>query len=128
MERRPRIQAIDQKPIFLPDVQNNPKPGRYLDLIRAHQNEGTETWNIWYLFAFRPEATQHLARFTEEVMRGPSPLTSGLRELIAAFTSYTNECGFCTKAPRRCRRGVTGQRRNGLGRAAGPGNFVAERK
>lgn len=92
------MQAVDQKPMYLPDIQNNPKPGRYLDLIRAHKNDGTETWNIWYLFAFRPEATQHLARFTEEVMRGPSPLSSGLRELIAAFTSYTNECAFCTKA------------------------------
>lgn len=92
------MQAVEQKPIFLPDVQNNPKPSRYMDLIQAARSSGHETWNIWYLFAFRPEATQHLARFTEEVMRGPSPLSSGLRELIAAFTSYNNECGFCTKA------------------------------
>jgi uncharacterized peroxidase-related enzyme len=92
------MQTIEQKPIFLPDIQNNPKPSRYMDLIHAAHNSGSETWNIWYLFAFRPEATQHLARFTEEVMRGPSPLSSGLRELIAAFTSYNNECAFCTKA------------------------------
>jgi len=28
------------------------------------------------------------------VMRGPSPLSPGLRELIAAFTSRRNDCLF----------------------------------
>jgi uncharacterized peroxidase-related enzyme len=31
-------------------------------------------------------------------MRAPAPISLGLRELIAAFTSYNNECAFCTKA------------------------------
>jgi uncharacterized peroxidase-related enzyme len=103
------MQTVEQKPIYLQDVQNNPQLGHYLDLIRSAQSAGRETWNIWYLFAlirhfgrryraFRPEATVHLARFTEEIMRGPSPLSTSLRELIAAFTSYNNECAFCTKA------------------------------
>jgi uncharacterized peroxidase-related enzyme len=92
------MQATEQKPIFLPDVQSNPQPSRYLDLIRTCHNTGRETWNIWYLFAFRPEATQHLARFTQEILRGPSPLSPALRELIAAYTSHLNECVFCTKA------------------------------
>lgn len=92
------MQTIEQRPLFLPDIQNKPKPSRYMDLIQAARSSGHETWNIWYLLAFRPEATQHLARFTEEVMRGPSSLSPGLRELIAAFTSYNNECAFCTKA------------------------------
>lgn len=42
--------------------------------------------------------TLHLARFTQEVMREPSPLSPGLRELIAAYISYVNECEFCTNA------------------------------
>jgi uncharacterized peroxidase-related enzyme len=92
------MQTVEQKPIYLQDVQNNPQLGHYFDLIRSAQSAGRETWNIWYLFAFRPEATVHLARFTEEIMRGPSPLSTSLRELIAAFTSYNNECAFCTKA------------------------------
>ena len=46
------------------------------------------------LFAYLPQATQHLARFTQEVMRGPSPLSPGMRELIAAFTSSRNQCPF----------------------------------
>jgi uncharacterized peroxidase-related enzyme len=92
------MQATAQKPMFLPEVQGNPQPSRYLDLIRTCQNTGRETWNIWYLFAFRPEATQHLARFTQEILRGPSPLSPALRELIAAYTSRLNECEFCTQA------------------------------
>jgi uncharacterized peroxidase-related enzyme len=49
---------------------------------------------ILHLFAFKPEKTDHLARFTQEVMRGPSPLLPGQRELIAALTSKLNQCLF----------------------------------
>jgi uncharacterized peroxidase-related enzyme len=31
-------------------------------------------------------------------MRQPASITPAMRELIAAYTSYQNECGFCTKA------------------------------
>lgn len=46
------------------------------------------------MFAFKRAATRHLDHFTQEVMRGPSPLSPGLRELIAAFTSRENHCPF----------------------------------
>ena len=49
---------------------------------------------ILHLFAYKPQRTDHLARFTQEVMRGPSPLSPGQRELIAAFTSKRNDCLF----------------------------------
>jgi alkylhydroperoxidase family enzyme len=49
---------------------------------------------IMHLFAFKMDRTEHLARFTQGVMRGPSPLPPGIRELIAAFTSRRNECPF----------------------------------
>jgi hypothetical protein len=49
---------------------------------------------IWHLFAFRPQATQHLARFTQEILPEPGPLTPGMRELIAAFISARNRCPF----------------------------------
>ncbi len=82
------------KPIFLPDVEANPQPGPHADGIRAIQATGQEYPQIWHLFAYRPAATEHLARFTQEVMRGQSELSSGLRELIAAFTSAGNHCPF----------------------------------
>ena len=89
--------SVKQEPTYLPGVENNPQPSHCLNLIRTSQSTGRDTWNIWYLFAFRPQMTLHLARFTQEVMREPSPLSPGLRELIAAYTSYVNECEFCTK-------------------------------
>jgi alkylhydroperoxidase family enzyme len=46
------------------------------------------------MFAFRTEITDHLARFTQEIMHGDAPLSPGLRELIAAYTSQQNHCPF----------------------------------
>jgi alkylhydroperoxidase family enzyme len=82
------------EPIYLPEVEANPRPGPYRDVLRQAQESGREYPQIWHLFAFRPEATGHLARLTQEFMRGEAPLTPGLRELIAAFTSYHNDCAF----------------------------------
>lgn len=82
------------KPMFLPGVEGAAKPSPYLDAIRAMQAAGPEYPKIWHMFAFLPEATQHLARFTQEIMREPGPLTPGFRELIAAYTSAKNECPF----------------------------------
>src|SRR5271170_222340 len=67
-------------------------------MIEASRAAGREPWQIWHLFAFRPEVTSHLASFTEGVMRAPAPISPGLRELIAAYTSYTNECQFCWRS------------------------------
>lgn len=83
------------KAMYLPDVEDHPKPGPFADAIRAMQEAGSEYPQIWHLFAFLPSATQHLARFTQEILRGPGPLSPGLRELIAAYTSRGNACGFC---------------------------------
>lgn len=73
-------------PMFLPGVENNPQPGPYADALRTMQAAG-EYPQIWHLFAFKLRATDHLARFTQEIMREPAPLSPWLRELIAAYTS-----------------------------------------
>lgn len=85
---------ISLPPMFLPDVENNPQPGPYADMIRMMKSAGPEYPQIWHLFAFKPDATAHLAKFTQEIMREPGPLTPGLRELIAAYTSSKNDCPF----------------------------------
>ena len=82
------------KPMFLPEVERNPQPGPFADMIRMMQESGTEYPQIWHMFAYRPEATRHLERFTQEILRGPGPFGPGIRELIAAYTSYQNECPF----------------------------------
>jgi alkylhydroperoxidase family enzyme len=81
-------------PMFLPGVENNSQPSAWADSIRMMQQTGAEYPQIWHLFAFKPDMTSHLARFTQEVMREPAPLTPGLRELIAAYTSARNDCPF----------------------------------
>lgn len=82
------------KPMFLPGVEHAAKPSPYLDAIETMKAGGAEYPQIWHMFAFLPRATGHLARFTQEIMRGPAPIPPGVRELIAAFTSYRNDCPF----------------------------------
>jgi alkylhydroperoxidase family enzyme len=82
------------KPMLLPDVEQNAQPGPYAAAIQSQQAAGREYPQIWHLFAYRPDATDHLARFTQAIMRGPSPLSPGMRELIAAYTSARNHCPF----------------------------------
>jgi uncharacterized peroxidase-related enzyme len=47
------------------------------------------------LFQFSPETGKPLCDLAETLLRGPSPLSSAERELIAAYTSHRNECMFC---------------------------------
>ena len=82
------------KPMFLPEVERNEAPSPFTALIRGMRENGQEYPQIWHMFAFLPKATEHLARFTQEILRGPAPLSPGLRELIAARTSYCNDCPF----------------------------------
>jgi hypothetical protein len=71
-----------------------PEAGRFALGIRAARQAGTALPQIWHLFAANPAAARHLCEWVETVMRGPSALSPGQRELIAAFTSYRNHCLF----------------------------------
>ena len=83
------------EPIFLPEVERAAKAsGARRDQFVALQAQGIPVPQILYLLAFKPQMTEPLERFTQEVMRGPSPLTPAQRELIAAFTSSRNQCPF----------------------------------
>ena len=81
-------------PMFLADVEQSPPRGSYAHPIHAMREAGVPVPQIMHLFAYKPDRTDHLSRFTQGVMRGPSPLAPGLRELIAAFTSRRNDCPF----------------------------------
>ncbi len=83
------------KPLYLHNLENNAHAsGGYAELIRTMRSSGATVSGIMHLFAYKPEATEHLERFSQAVMRGPSPLSPGFRELIAAFTSKLNHCPF----------------------------------
>lgn len=88
------VDMSSMKPMFLPDVEQNPKPGPFRNQVEAMRATGGEYPQIWNMFAYMPVATEHLARFTQEIMRGAAPISPGLRELIAAYTSYRNDCPF----------------------------------
>jgi uncharacterized peroxidase-related enzyme len=82
------------EPMYLRDVEAHEGEGGYAEMIRRMRAQGAPVPQIAHLFAFKPDRTDHLAAFTHGVMRGPSPLSPGQRELIAAFTSRRNNCPF----------------------------------
>jgi len=82
------------EPLFLTEVESASRQGPTGDRVRQMEAAGGEVPPIWHLLAFKPGMTEHLNRFTQEAMRGPSPLPPGIRELIAAFTSRGNQCVF----------------------------------
>ena len=92
------VRARGSKPLYLPGVERNPKPGLYKNLIDSARDRNAEYSKIWDLFAFQPAVTESLSRFTQGVLRTPVTISPALRELIAAWTSFQNECGFCTRA------------------------------
>ncbi|MDQ3698631.1 MAG: peroxidase [Gemmatimonadota bacterium] len=82
------------KPMYLHDVETHPATGSRGEAMQQMRAAGLPIPQIMHLFAFKPQRTDHLSRFTQDVMRGPSPLSPGQRELIAAFTSKLNACPF----------------------------------
>lgn len=83
------------KPMYLPEIENNPEPaGHYAGLIEAARSRGVGMPQIWHMLSYKPAVGDALTALTEVVMRGESPLSPGLRELIAAVTSQGNHCEF----------------------------------
>lgn len=61
-----------------------------------HISLGNDAPGIVSLFVYRPETAKPLCDLAEILLRGPSSLTRGERELIAAYVSQLNGCSFCT--------------------------------
>lgn len=61
----------------------------------AHINVPEGIPGIVGLMHFRPETAAPLNALAEVLLRGPSTLSRGERELIAAFVSKRNDCFFC---------------------------------
>src|SRR6185369_6739549 len=84
--------------MFLKEIETRPVDGRREIAFAKLKEGGQAIPEIMHLFRFKKRSTDHLVRFTEEVMRGPSPLSRGIRELIGAFVSSRNQCSFCSCA------------------------------
>ena len=80
--------------LFLEDLERGEAAGNYAAVIQRLRAAGMAVPGIMLLFAYKPEITRHLSQYTHGVMRGPSPLSPGFRELIAAYTSKLNHCPF----------------------------------
>lgn len=81
-------------PMFLKEVEHHRGDDNYTRAIDAMKQAGPEYPQILHMFSYKIRATAHLERFTQEIMREPAPLTPGIRELIAAYTSHRNQCPF----------------------------------
>ena len=90
--------AGDSYDMFLKDIAARPPEGMMKIALKKVEESGHSVPEIMHLFRFKPSVTDHLVRLTEEVMRGPSPLSRGIRELIGAFLSRKNHCSFCSCA------------------------------
>ena len=60
-----------------------------------HISLGNDAPGILSLFEYRPQAARPLCDLAEVLLRGPSSLTRGERELIASYVSTLNDCDFC---------------------------------
>ncbi len=80
--------------MFLKDVEQHRGDDNYSRAIDAMKRGGQEYPQILHMFSYKMPATVHLERFTQEIMREAAPLSPGIRELIAAYTSSLNHCPF----------------------------------
>jgi uncharacterized peroxidase-related enzyme len=75
-----------------------------------HISVPEELPGIMGLLAFKPETAATVTAFTQQLLRGPSSLSPGEREMIAAAVSHRNECRFCTMSHTAAAEQVTGDR------------------
>jgi uncharacterized peroxidase-related enzyme len=87
-----------QDAVYLKEIETRPARGLTAIAFKRLRNAGETIPDILHLFRFKRRTTDPLVRFTEEVMRGPSPLSPGLRELIGAYVSKKNQYCFCSNA------------------------------
>ena len=81
-------------PMFLNDVEAHRAGNNYDLAIDMMRRAGPDYPQILHMFSFKMNATVHLERFTQEMLREAAPLSPGIRELIAAYTSSLNQCPF----------------------------------
>ncbi|MGH9867950.1 MAG: carboxymuconolactone decarboxylase family protein [Candidatus Polarisedimenticolia bacterium] len=84
--------------MYLKEIESRPAEGMTKIAFKRLRDSGETIPDILHLFRFKRRSTDHLIRFTEEVMRGPSPLSPGIRELIGAYFSKRNQYAFCSNA------------------------------
>jgi uncharacterized peroxidase-related enzyme len=67
-----------------------------------HIDLGNDEAGVRSLFMYRPETAYPMRMLAEVLLRGPSTLARGERELIATYVSSRNGCSFCTASHAAC--------------------------
>ena len=67
-----------------------------------HIELGNDEAGVRSLFMYRPETAYPMRMLAEVLLRGPSTLARGERELIATYVSARNGCSFCTASHAAC--------------------------
>jgi uncharacterized peroxidase-related enzyme len=67
-----------------------------------HIDLGNDEPGIRSLFMYRPGTAHPMRMLAEVLLRGPSTLTRGERELIATYVSSRNGCSYCTASHAAC--------------------------
>lgn len=88
--------------MFLKEIETRPAEGMTKVAFKKLRDDGEAIPEILHLFRFKRGSTDHLVRFTEAVMRGPSPLSPGLRD---TFQKEINVL-FAVMPTRRRRRSI----------------------
>jgi uncharacterized peroxidase-related enzyme len=63
-----------------------------------HIDLGNDAPGIPGLLRYRPDTGRVLSELAEVLLRGPSTLSRGERELIAAYVSTLNRCRYCSSS------------------------------
>ena len=66
--------------------------------MSAHIPTQEGLFGITSLLEYRLDTAKPIRELTQTLLRGPSTLTEGERELIATVVSHRNACRFCTAA------------------------------
>jgi uncharacterized peroxidase-related enzyme len=80
------------------DVVFSAHEGQHMPYITVNSAEP----GIRGLLRYRPETGRPLSELAEVLLRGPSTLTRGERELIAAYISALNDCQYCSASHSAC--------------------------
>ena len=113
--RRVYSLPMAMRPMFLPGVERNPQPAPYAELMDDAGSGSLVPADLAHV-CFPPEATDHLARFTQEILRGPSPLTALVAGADCRVYLGAERLSVLTEVPRRSCGGIVRERGTGAGR------------
>jgi alkylhydroperoxidase family enzyme len=79
---------------WIKTVDDHEATGLLAQIYDAARNRAGRVWNILRLQSINPPVLETSIEMYLRVMHGPSPLSRGLREMIATVVSRANHCHY----------------------------------